>query len=206
MKEKLFTDTEKAAEMWDNCQNALPAIQRVIDEFKKTECEFTMPELWDIIKHKTKADTITAAVMDKKLQNETPQIFGIKLSRPKLLEMIEIENLNEIQAAISEANGLSWEIQNYVKIKNGVAYIDSSTRKEIDDRFTIYATTAVQLQKAELIKAAAKTLNELITLGVIKNHSMVYAAPQLDGLKVVSGENGWTFAPDINKIKTIIEG
>lgn len=209
MKEAIYTDKGRAERLWEKCQQAAPAMQGIIDALATTECDFSAEDIWKLTNQNVTAERVTEAVMDKKLKAESLRIFGIKLSRAKLREMVEIENMPEILEALEIAksghNGESFrDVQRFVKIKDGTAYIVDTAQKDIEEMCTMYATTKEQVAKVEAVKAAANALNNMYQSGAARVDWL--DAPQIDGLDTIRTDaDGWGYVPNLHTLRRIVE-
>lgn len=204
MKVAIYTDEIKAERIINVCQKARETAQNIHDELIKTGCTFTIPEIMNLWQLQANEEQIKQLIFDKKMEAEPPVIFGLKLSKHKLLSLVEVENIRQIcdtytGVQYSNADNIhAGYATEYLTINGGVVELSADYQQEIKDKYcTLYATSEAQKAKADKLVNIATALNELD--GILRENwrGMV----EIEGIKEVNKK----FVPDMKAIGYLIQ-
>lgn len=205
MKVAIYTDEIKAGRIINVCQKAQETVQNIYDELIKTGCTFNVPEIMALWQTQANEEKIKQLVFDKKIEAEPPVIFGMKLSKHKLLSLIEIENITEIRNTYigipyneyADNINVGYATE-HMTIVEGVVKLSDGYEQAIKDKYcTLYATSEAQKAKADKLINIATALNELD--GILRENwrGMV----EIEGIKEVNKK----FVPDMKAIGYLIQ-
>ena len=168
MREAVYTDERLIGEITEAAESARDTAQIIYDELIKTGVDFTKDEIFDIWQIQATPEYIKEKVIDKKLEAEPPVIFGMTLSKEKLHDLVEIENMEEITNTYI---GVPYTYQrsnlnaNYgrglCEIDNGVVKFVANFEDLVFDECTLYATTPEQKLMLQKLLAVVEPLNAL---------------------------------------------
>lgn len=166
MKEAISTDTALLKELEAVAKYGRDNARNIYNELVKTGADFSIGEIFEIWRSNADATFIRSMVVNKKLQNETPEIYGMKVSKAKLNDLIEIENMDSI---INTFKGVSFNLGRQTvhtaidlcKISNGVLDLVPNYKEILFERCTFYVTTEEDKQKVEKLINTANNLNDL---------------------------------------------
>ena len=201
MREAIYTETSAVEELKKTAIYARDNAQPIYDELVKTGVDFNKNEVIEIWRNKANEGFIKNKVIDKKLEAEPLAIAGLKLSRAKLYDMIEIENMDAIKATYE---GLYFDYQGHsvirvshlLELNNGVFSLVANYEDAIFDMCTLFATTPEAKLKAEKIINMADHLNELNDVF----HYSWREKVTIQGLQIVNG----AYVPDMKTIWQLI--
>ena len=174
MKKHLVSrDTEKIKEYMSFLEKTCPFILNTFNCIKQTGVN---PELSDVVNIFN--TTIMGSMQDKQYAQyiETflreklvasvpePQISGIKISREKLLEMVELPDCKPIIDCLykmkTATNNKRVNICFYT-IEDGVVSVSSSAINSITDMFSFYVENKKALEVYNIVKTIVDSLNSL---------------------------------------------
>ena len=201
MREAIYTETSAVEELKKTAIYARDNAQPIYDELVKTGVDFTKNEVIEIWRNSANEGFIKNKVIDKKLEAEPLAIAGLKLSRAKLYDMIEIENMDAIKATYE---GLYFDYQGHsvgrishlLELNDGVFSLVANYEDAIFDMCTLFATTPEAKLKAEKIINMADHLNELNDVF----HNSWREKVTIQGLQIVNG----AYVPDMKTIGQLI--
>lgn len=201
MKEVVYTDVRAVEELKLTAVYARDNAQVIYDELINTGVNFTKNEVIDIWYRAANAEFIKNKVIDKKLETDPPVMFGMKLSRAKLYDMIEIENMDAILATYESLHfdfkGHSvGKVSELLEIVGGVFTLIENYEDVLFERNSLYANTPADKLKADTIINMASHLNELNAIF----HSSWREKVTIQGLEIVAGQ----YVPDMKAIGQII--
>lgn len=203
MKEAVYTDERLVDEITEVTASARDTAQSIYDELIKTGVDFTKDEIFDIWQIQATPEYITEKVIDKKLEVEPPVIFGMKLSREKLLDLVEIENMEAIintYKGIQSSYGRPSLNTSYgrelCELDNGVFKFVSNFEELVFDKCSLFVTTPEDKAKVEKLVGIVEHLNALDDVLVEGWRSSV----DIEGLKIVDKK----YVPDMRTIGYMI--
>lgn len=201
MKEAVYTDLKQVEELKAVAVYAKEKAQIIYNELIKTGVEFSLSEVFDIWQRRANAEFIKNKVIDKKLESEQLVIAGLKLSRSKFYDMIEIENMDSIlstyEGVYSDYQGHTvGRVSQLIELKSGVLSLKPDYEDTIFDMCTLFATSVEAQQKAQKIIAMAEHLNGLNDVF----HSSWREKVEIRGLEIVNE----MYVPDMREIGHII--
>lgn len=173
-KQLIFEDTSRIKEYTQSLINNMPLLQNVIDNLENMEIEPVISELYILAltfrqNHMSEKqmqqyieDYLRKKLVDKA---ENASIGGMKVSRDKLLEMVEIPDCRNFVNAFfklkDKLHGVTQLNLNYYELIDMSVSIKESAQGEIEEMFRTYATTDKQYETYLIAKAVADKLNEL---------------------------------------------
>lgn len=201
MREAIYTDVSTVEELKKTAIYARDNAQPIYDELVKTGVDFTKNEVIEIWRNSANEGFIKNKVIDKKLEAEPLVISGLKLSRAKLYDMIEIENMEAIKATYeslhSDYRGHSvTRVGHLLELNDGVFSLVANYEDVIFDICTLFATSPEAKLKATKIINMADHLNELNDVF----HDSWREKVTIQGLEIANGK----YVPDMKVIGQLI--
>jgi len=173
-KQLIFEDTPKIQEYMKSLNNNMPLLQSVIDRLENMEIDPVISELY-ILALTFKQNNMSEKQMQQYIEDylreklvdkaENATIGGIKVSRDKLIEMVEVPNCKDFVNAFyklkDNLHGVTQLDFNKYELIDTVVSIKESAQGEVAEMFRTYATTDKQYETYLIAKAVADKLNEL---------------------------------------------
>lgn len=173
-KQLIFEDTFKIQEYMNYLNNNMPLLQNVIDRLENMEIDPVISEI-HILALTFKQNNMSEKQMQQYIEDyireklvdktENATIGGMKVSRDKLLEMVEVPDCkNFVNAFYKLRDKLYWVNQlnlNYYELIDTSVSIKESAQGEIAEMFRTYATSDKQYETYLIAKSVADKLNEL---------------------------------------------
>lgn len=151
-----------------------PKFQKLVDSILKTEVTPKVRELHTLIvmirQNNMSEDkcvkSVEKYIKEKLIENiETPKIGGVKISREKLLDMIDIPNCRTITKELLDilySAGLPSGFDlNYYVLNEGFVSIKETAESDITELYSIYVSDESQIKMYNIVKAIADNLNLL---------------------------------------------
>lgn len=170
------------------CENGLPLLQELVNEFTKAGCKLTAPKLFNFVasatsagKHPDRTKELVKTVIVENLEN-VPNIAGLTISTDKLKELIEIPNISAfidlIESMTNEINILA----TYARLENDTLTIAPDYKEQIKQNNTVFADSEKQIEAFNTLTALKDTLNESFERLGLKVDGII------DGLEIDGGK------------------
>lgn len=169
-------ETSKVLEYKKMMENALPAVQNIVSSFFVMEVKPDLSEIERItltIHQNNLTDNQTHQLLDEYLRGkladktENPQIAGVKISRDKFMDMMELPDCRELIGYFMQLKtamlykGVETLRLVYFEIKENTVTIKESTEKELTQMYSIYANSDNVFEIYNTCKNVADNLNAL---------------------------------------------
>jgi len=177
-KQLIFEDTPKIQEYMSRLDNIKPLFQNVVDNLENMEIDPVISDIY-ILVLTFRQNNMSEKQIQQYIENylreklvdkaENASIGGVKVSRDKLLEMVELSDCKVFVNSIYMLKDRLYvygdlELNlNYYELIDKTVSIKESAQDEITELYRVYATTDKQYEIYLIAKAVADKLNELET-------------------------------------------
>jgi len=173
-KQLIFEDTQKIQEYINRLEVIKPLFQNVVDNLENMEIDPVISDIY-ILVLTFRQNNMSEKQIQQYIENylreklvdkaENASIGGVKVSRDKLLEMVELPDckvfVNAISVLKERSSGYVELNFNYYELIDTTVSIKESAQDEITELYRVYAITDKQIETYLIAKAVADKLNEL---------------------------------------------
>ncbi len=175
------------------CENGLPVLQEILNEFEKIQCKLNASKFFDFI-----ATATSVGKTDERTENllkliivenldEIPKIMGLTISKDKLKDMVEIPNLSEFLKLINNTEREIMIMQPFVTIDNYTANISKDFAEKIKLRYTVFADNEKQIEAFKILTSLKNAMNKysetlkIAPYGIVEGLEIAHGQYRIDG-------------------------
>ncbi len=170
------------------CDNGLPVLQELANEFTKAGCKLTTDKLFNFVasatsagKHPERTTELVKTVVVENLEN-VPNIAGLTISQNKLKELIEIPNISAFVELIESMTNEINILATYARLENETLTIAPDYKEQIKTNNSVFADNDKQIEAFNTLTALKDNLNESFERLGLKVDGII------DGLEIDGGK------------------